>query len=218
MANGSSVPVKDWIMVPALITLLVTILRLVGELMEWSSTFFKRDAGGGGSLIGIVWLVPIFGIYFGWKLVKSGYPLPGAGKVIGLYLLIILASVGVMSLAAWLAPVTFQQLSVANLVLVGITCAVAVYLAQKPWPELGSLLFKYALAARIPVVIVMLIAIYANWGTHYDVVPDPSFPAYGPFMKWVIIGLVPQLTVWVAFTMLFGGIFAAATAALVKQK
>ncbi len=218
MANSSSVPVKDWIMVPALITLLVTILRLVGELMEWSSALFGRTAGGGGALIGIVWLVPVFGIFFGWKLVKGDYPVPGVGKVIGLYLLILLLAIGVMFAASWLAPDTFQPASVATLVLVAIICAAAVYLAQKPWPELGSLLFKYALAARIPVVIIMLIAIYGDWGTHYDVVPDPSFPAYGPFMKWVIIGLVPQLTVWVAFTMLFGGIFAAATAALVKQK
>ncbi len=205
-------------MVPALITLLVTILRLVGELMEWSSTFFKRDAGGGGSLIGIVWLVPIFGIYFGWKLVKSGYPLPGAGKVIGMYLLILLGAVGVIYLATTLAPVTFQQFSVASMILAGIVCAIAVYLAQKPWPELGSVLFNYALAARIPVVVVMLIAMYANWGTHYDVVPDPAYLEYGLFTKWVIIGVVPQLTLWVFFTMIFGGIFATVAAALARQK
>lgn len=218
MANGNYVPVKDWITVPALITLLVSLVRLAGELMEWNSTLFGRDAGGGGSLIGIVWLVPIFGVYFGWKLAKYGYAAPSAGKAVGLFILITVLAVGVMGLAAWLAPETFYPASPAMLVLASVVCALAVYLAQRPWPELGSLLFSYALAARIPVAIIMLIAIYGNWGTHYDVVPDPSFPEYSPLIKWVIIGLVPQMTLWIAFTVLFGGIFAVVTAALVKQE
>lgn len=218
MANLSSVPVKDWIKVPALITLLVTIVRLVGELMEWSPTLFGRAAGGGGSVVGIVWLVPIFGIYFGWKLVKSGYQIPGAGKVIGMYFLIILAALGLTFGISALAPTTFPDESIAQLALVAIISAIGVYVAQRPWPELASVLFNYALAARIPIVIIMLIAMYGDWQTHYDV-PPPGFPdTYGVFMKWVIIGLIPQLTIWIFFTVLIGGIFAGVTAALVKQK
>ena len=49
------------ILTPALITLAVTVLRLVGELQNWSPRFFSRQAGGAGAVVGIVWLVPIFG-------------------------------------------------------------------------------------------------------------------------------------------------------------
>ena len=53
---------------PAVITLAVTLLRLVGELQGWSPLLFNREAGGGGALVGISWLVPVFGAWFGWKL------------------------------------------------------------------------------------------------------------------------------------------------------
>ncbi len=76
--------VKRLIMVPALIALAITIFRLVGELAGGSSTLFNRAAGGGGALIGIVWLVPIFGVYFAVKLVGQGFGPASAGKVIGL--------------------------------------------------------------------------------------------------------------------------------------
>jgi hypothetical protein len=60
----------------------------------------------------------------------------------------------------------------------------------------------------------MLVAIYGNWGTHYDV-PPPNFDAtLGPFAKWVAIGLLPQLTVWIGFTLSVGGLFGALGAAL----
>src|SRR5687767_3848014 len=68
--------------VPALITLGVTLLRLIGELQNWSPTLFNREAGGGGALVGIAWLVPIFGIYFALKLSQTGTTPLKAGKTI----------------------------------------------------------------------------------------------------------------------------------------
>ena len=50
------------ILVPAVITLAVTLLRLVGELQGWSPTLFNRgDRPFSRALVGIVWLVPVFG-------------------------------------------------------------------------------------------------------------------------------------------------------------
>ena len=50
------------ILVPAVITLAVTLLRLVGELQGWSPTLFNRgDKPFSPSLVGIAWLVPVFG-------------------------------------------------------------------------------------------------------------------------------------------------------------
>src|SRR5678815_179225 len=70
------------IRVPALISLGVTLLRLIGELQNWSPRLFNREAGGGGALVGIAWLVPIFGIYFALKLSQLGAAGLRAGKMV----------------------------------------------------------------------------------------------------------------------------------------
>ena len=75
--------VKRLILVPALITLAVTIVRLVGEIAGGPASLFNSAAGGGGALVGIVWLIPIFGIYFGCKLVRGDLAPQSVGKVIG---------------------------------------------------------------------------------------------------------------------------------------
>src|SRR3954452_18218059 len=72
MEDVREVPIRDLILVPSLITLAITILRLVGELLNWAPGLFGKEAGGGGSIVGISWLVPIFGIYFAVRLVRSG--------------------------------------------------------------------------------------------------------------------------------------------------
>ena len=71
-------------LVPSVITLLVTLLRVMGELGHWSPTLFNSSPGGGGALVGITWLVPIFGIYFALKLSGAGEGPLGAGRAIGL--------------------------------------------------------------------------------------------------------------------------------------
>src|SRR3990172_10555561 len=60
------------IIIPSVITLFVTLFRLTGELRHWSTVLFNPAAGGGGALIGISLLVPIFGIYFALKLSAAG--------------------------------------------------------------------------------------------------------------------------------------------------
>jgi hypothetical protein len=53
----------------------------------------------------------------------------------------------------------------------------------------------------------MLVAILANWGTHYDVMP-PNVPEMTPALyKWFMIGLLPQMTIWLWFTVVVGGLF-----------
>jgi hypothetical protein len=83
-------------------------------------------------------------------------------------------------------------------------------------PALGRTLFAYGLAARIPVVLVMLAAILGNWGTHYDVMPPGAPPMQG-LTKWLMIGVVPQLTIWMAFTVVIGGLFGIAAAAVARR-
>jgi hypothetical protein len=203
------------ILVPAVITLAVTLLRLVGELQRWSPTFFNRSAGGGGAIVGIVWLVPIFGIYFALRLARAG---EGPGKVLRALGFVLLALVLLPAVGAVAGAAGVDTESLTMLVFFVAASIVAVWVAFRAWPELGRVLIAYGVAARVPVAIVMLIAILGDWGTHYDVPPSPSFPQMAPLAKWVWIGLLPQLTVWIAFTVVVGMLFGLGAAAIIRRR
>jgi|SRR6516164_3989284 hypothetical protein len=72
MRNAVKVPSTAWLVaVPTLISICVTKLRLVGELMHRPKPLVNRNVCG-KALPGVVWLVPIFGIYFAVKLFHAG--------------------------------------------------------------------------------------------------------------------------------------------------
>ena len=77
------------------------------------------------------------------------------------------------------------------------------------WKSLGTTLFAYAFAARIPVVIVMYYAFAANGGaglgTHYDRVA-PALARLGPMQKFIYAGLMIQFTLWIGWTVVSGAI------------
>ena len=188
------------ILTPALITLAVTVLRLIGELQHWSPRFFSREAGGAGAVVGIVWLVPIFAVYFAWKLAKASLA-PGAGRVIAHGAV----SFGLMVLTIVVGHQTIPSQR-AQFGVYLVASVIAAWIAYRGWPALGRTLLLYGLAARIPVALVMLVAIYANWGTHYDV-PPPNFPEMAPLPKWFMIGFLPQMFMWIPFTIYLGTLF-----------
>src|SRR5512134_1525146 len=91
-------PIGRLILVPALVTLAVTVLRLAGELTNGSPTFFSRAVGGGAAVVGIIWLVPVFGILFARRLAREGSLAPvgrSAGfAALGLLVFVVLAAAG----------------------------------------------------------------------------------------------------------------------------
>jgi hypothetical protein len=210
----NSLSTRQLILVPALVTLAVTLLRLTGELMHWSPKLFNAQAGGGGALVGIAWLVPVFGVYFAVKLVRAGEAPAGVGTAVGLAVLGF-ALLPFAGFAASRAGLPRQSLVLFGLFVV--LSLVGALVAYRGWPALGRTLLAYGLAARIPVVIVMLVAMFGNWGTHYDVAP-PDFPAMSTLSKWLAIGVLPQLTIWIWFTMAAGAIAGTITAAVLRTR
>jgi len=204
----NEVETRKLILVPALITLAVTLLRLTGELLHWSKTLFNPAPGGGGAIVGIAWLVPVFGAYFGFKLARAGLAGP-TGRAIGFALLGLL----IMPIGGFTAvKLGMSQQSLTLLGVFVVLSVIGAVIAYRGWPALGRVLVAYGLAARIPVALVMLAAMLGNWGTHYDVAP-PDFPAMSTLAKWVIIGLVPQMTIWIWFTIAMGALLGALAAA-----
>ena len=203
MAEASKVRVPHMILVPAVITLAVTLLRLVGELQQWSSKLFNRDAGGGGALVGIVWLIPIFGIYFALKLVRAGEGPVSWGKALGFAVL-------AFALTAGLSIGTFK-LSSSPVVQLGAFTVIswlAILVARPGWPALWRVLLGYGFAARVPVLIIMFLAIFGGWDSHYAKA-RPDFPAMGPWGLFFWTALLPQFSVWIFMTVVGGLLFGA---------
>jgi hypothetical protein len=200
------------IAVPALITLAVTLLRLFGELQNWSPVLFSRKPGGLGAIVGIIWLAPIFGVYFAFKLLKLGaFPASPRRAIVHA-----LSGVGVMMVFGLVVALLWPPYQV-QVILGTVVAVVIVMLQLRGWPELGQLLLLYSLAARLPVVIIMLFTIMGSWGTHYDAFP-PDFPLDDPMERWLWGGLTVQLTVWVGNSVLFGALFGSLAAAMILRR
>jgi hypothetical protein len=182
----------------------VTLLRLTGELRGWSPEYFNRLPGGGLSPLGITWLAPLVGFYFGWRLERAGVRLPRPSVAFGRPAAALVAA----PLLGVLARRLFKLSWTANLGLWAVVSIAAAIVVYASWPALGRPLLAYAYAARVPVAIVMYAAIWKGWQTHYDL-PPPGFPAMPARRRWVWIGLLPQATIWVAWTMAAGALFGA---------
>ncbi len=207
---------QDLIKIPALITLAVTLLRLVGELLHWPALFFSAEAGGGFAIVGIVWLVPIFGIYFACKLIGSGNLPESTGKTV---LFAFLAVIAIIATFIIFSLIFGADSSVVPLLGGALGSVAGLVIVRQGWPKMFSILFCYGLAARVPVVVVMLLAMLGNWGTHYDAVdPNFSLEGMGVFTKWLLLGVIPQMTLWIGFTVIIGTLFAGLAAFFCKPK
>lgn len=203
MTSASRFSITQLILIPSVITLAVTLLRLVGELQHWPTALFNREAGGAGSIIGITWLALVFGAYFALKLARAGEATPGPGRVIGLALLGLVVSFAGGFLGFGMKA-EFPGKIVIGLALI----VVGGLIPFLGWKALAKVLLAYGYAARVPVVILMYFAMQGEgWGTHYDAIP-PDFPTDLSFWaKYVQLGVVPQMVMWIAFTIIMGSLF-----------
>jgi hypothetical protein len=215
MEERKSISITSLITIPALITLGITILRLAGELEHWPKPWFSAAAGGGGAIIGISWLPIIFGPYFALKLAGAGDGPSSVGKAAGFAVF----GLVVFFLGGLLIGATFSHPSILILVAFLITLAAA-FIPGIGWRSLGNTLLAYAFAARIPVLIVMFLAMRGNggqgWGTHYDAV-GPTFAQASFARKFFYMAILPQMTSWIGWTVVLGSLLGVIVVAVVRR-
>ncbi|MGD0697775.1 MAG: hypothetical protein ABSB82_23415 [Terriglobia bacterium] len=199
------------ILIPSVITLAVTLLRMVGELEGWSKTFFSPAPGGGAAVVGIVWLVPIFGIYFALKLAGAGERPASSGRAI------VLALVGFLLLATGFVLLNFVLgFHFRYLLLMWLLAVVGAALQFFAWPVLARVLLAYGYAARIPVAVVMYIATQNVWESHYNAIVVPE-SRMGVLEQYVLFGLIPQLVWWICFTIVVGALIGSVAVAFARR-
>jgi len=199
------------ILVPSLITLAVTILRVVGELQQWSPIFFNRAAGGRAAIVGISWLPFIFGPYFALKLSAAGDKPKATWKAL-LFVLLGAALGFCGGKAGYTAPITATKMFLGHLLIVG-----GVVLVFFAWCALAKTLLAYGYAARIPVAIVMFLAMRFGWETHYSALA-PGLRGLGSFWAtYTVAGLLPQLVAWIWFTVIGGALVGIIVNAIVRR-
>jgi hypothetical protein len=198
------ISIPSLIAIPALITLAITVLRLEGELHGWPKPWFDTAAGGGGAIVGISWLPIIFGPYFALKLAGAGNAPARMGRPLAFTGLAIV----VLVLGGLLFGLTVSHPSVLTLIAFPVMLIAAV-IPRIGWRSLGNTLIAYAFAARIPVLIVMYLAMRGNggagWGTHYDAVA-PMFLHASLGTKFFYEAFLPQMFMWIAYTVILGSL------------
>ncbi len=197
---------------PAIFTLAITLLRLLGELQHWPSVLFNSSAGGGGAIVGISWLPIIFGPYFAVRIARAGSPPAGYGRAFGV------AAMGVVVFlfGGFLA---FAPGNTPGRIVVGLLVMAAAAAVQFiSWRALARTLTAYAYAARIPVLIVMFFAMQGGWGTHYDALPPGASVPSEFWMKYLYLAVIPQLVMWIAYTIILGALVGAAYMAVLRRR
>lgn len=72
--------------------------------------------------------------------------------------------------------------------------------------------FVYGVGARLPVILIMLLATLGDWGTHYDAYP-PDMEAMSPLVRWFVGGVFAQGVFWIGiWTVGIGGLITWITA------
>jgi hypothetical protein len=201
------------ILVPSLISLVVTLWRLTGELLTWSQSWFNPEAGGLWAIIGITWLAPFFGVYFALELSRRGKTPANWTMAMG----VSLASTLILFGGGSLQSAIYKSNPYVGLTYIWIVGIVGAAMLWRVWPALFKTLFAYGLAARLPVIVIMFLAIWGQWGTHYDAVPE-GFPALAWFTEFLLLGFFPQTLFWISFTIVTGMFFGILVAAVAHRR
>jgi len=208
--SGPKLDICGLVLVPAVLTLAITLLRLGGELLHWSPRLFNPAAGGGFAIVGISWLPFVLGPYFAIKLARAGHGACSPWKAFALSVLGLLIVIGGGFLG--FAPrLQFPGKQVVGYIVMVLGAAVIAW----GWPALFKVLVAYGYAARVPVVIIMFLALRGHWGTHYDALPAHYVGPASFAGLYLQVAFLPQMVSWIVFTVLVGALFGTFLSALV---
>lgn len=215
--------IMKMVLVPAIITLIVSIVRLVGELNGWNPDVFSTGAPGAEDTkpgwLGISYLVPIFGLWFGLRLRKTTGQPSNIGRSALTLVIAAAVLVGGFVLCMHLELITLPDKEkpgqptglMYSLSLVGISALIII----AAWPRLALTLLVYGVLARIPIIVITWLAIDKGWDTHHVKLPEGTILA-DEAERFTYLAM-PQVTFWIVFTMLFGGLFGCLGAKLGKK-
>lgn len=194
-ANANIFPAKRIVLIPSLVAIGVTLARLIGELRHWPKPLVNPDVCG-KAILGIIWLVPIFGIYFAMKLWRSRQPSRLSGAI----------ALAVAGLLLKLLGTYFMERKGPYLPRMSLNFAATLaglLLQFLAWPELSKTLLAYGYLSRVPLAIVQFLAMRGSWGTHYDAL-DPDFPKIGFWSTYLRVAFVPNIFFMEAYTVIVG--------------
>lgn len=198
--------------VAAALTLVVTVVRVIGERNHWDAAWFSPEPGSLFNPFGIVWLVPVFGFLFGRRLSQSG----GAPRfVTGFFVPMFgfFAMVGAV-FVVW-KQFEGQEMRVALTYLFYGAPALSL-LALFAWPRAFVALLAYGIVARMPVMLVQYLDVQGGWQTHYGRT-HPGLGVLGAEARVWLLTLA-QAGFWIPFTVTLGCAFAAVGAATVRKR
>ena len=194
------------------LTLLVTVVRAIGECSQWDAAWFSSEAGSPFNPFGIVWLVPVFGFLFGRRLAQSG----GVPRfVTGFY--VPMFGFSAMMGAAFVLQEQFQgdQLRTALTYFFYWAPALSL-LALFAWPRAFVALLAYGIVARLPVMVVQYLDVQNGWQTHYGRVHPGLGMLSADDRVWLLT--LAQAGFWIPFTVTLGCACAAIGALTVRGR
>jgi hypothetical protein len=210
IGQGPSPSTLRLIAAPGLIAVAVTALRAFGEVHHWPEPIVNA-AVCGKAILGVVWLVPIFGIYFAVRLFRVGSQPRFLVRAIIFAIASVLLKLG--------GTFLMERPGVGYGTRVSLNFAVtalALSLQAVAWPHLFKVLLVYGYASRIPITVVEFLAMRGHWGTHYDAL-DPGFPQIGFWPTYARVSLVPNIFFMEAYTVIVGGIFGILAVATMRK-
>lgn len=211
MSHGPH-PMLRPLLIAGLITLLVTAVRLVGELQGWGALWFGGNTAGAGALVGIVWLVPVFGFWFGRRLQRAGLGPASVRRAFVAPLVGVLGAIAVTAVSLLALPI--EKATVFHVMTVA--WPLAGLAALWAWPRLFGTNLLYGVLARAPIVALTYYAIAEGWDTHHTALAEGA-PKFDDAGRAQILTLA-QVCLWLPFTALVGGVFGALGAATMRGR
>ncbi len=211
--DKSSRGIGSAVLLAGILTLGVTVLRLVGELQDWSPALFSKEAGGGGALVGIGWLPIVVGLWFGRRLVQEGHEPPSTLRAV---LVALAGALAMMGSIVYVATNTPDDQLMDRMGVFMACCPLFLLVALFGWGRAAIAGLVYGILARVPVVVVQYVAIANAWGTHYEKV-NPALGELDAASRGQAL-MMAQLLFWVPFTTLLVVFFAALGALTVRKQ